>query len=777
MKKEFALNQEFVTLIISLVIFLVTFPAFVPDYGPGLDPSYIWAVNYLFVFDYQVLTSLTYPIGPLGFLKYVAAFEHNLAYGLLFFSMVKLGFLYVLLTLSIIRNGRITIMSFLLVLVISVFSGLDYSLVGITVGLLILFAGKPGKPVLYLLANAIALLGLVVKSSIGLSAYAAIFMFLVYQLIQQNISLKKLASLLLLSLVIFIPGGAIVFNGFASFYHFLIGLTHLAGGYSSGLALFPDNNWWYLSGFILSVLSFPLIAKKKNDRLAFVILLLPLFATWKHAMGREDASHILALLNFLFVFWGIILINSKKLSYLYFIFPLAGILFFGANMRATKLHHGYNFNLNGLTHFNEAVLNYPSFNGKYKSLSAENIKVNRLDESVLNDIGQLPIDIYPWDISYVPANTLNWKTRPTLELGASTSQWLSHKSASAFLPENAPEYVLVHMNNDKWGGRLGSIDGRYLLNDEPVVMYNLLRNYTFKSGYNRMFLLKKEIKDLSKQELQEEITGWNKWVIVPQGVGLTRLKVVINKSMLLKLKAFLYKDEGFYIDYQLKDGRLLSYRFIASTAQDGLWINPLVLNPGLNSYLQVEKVRFRSTSDKLLKPDIQLNWESIPVRLDSFFGRQNDAAEKTIVKNLWNFETKDDEQFIQESADKYAGNYSARISAGAFSFSIKVGLDTLWKNDFKEIKIQSGLMYRYHESSTDKASLVVTVKGSDDDFWMSFPMTGAGSSDEWKYAFVSRMLTSTLHNKGELSIYVWNNGNSDVLIDDVEVKIMGVESE
>ena len=75
-------NGEFVALLLSLVIYLVTFPRFEPVYGPGLDPSYVWAINYLVNFDYDALTGLIYPIGPLGFLKYAAAYENNLFYKL-----------------------------------------------------------------------------------------------------------------------------------------------------------------------------------------------------------------------------------------------------------------------------------------------------------------------------------------------------------------------------------------------------------------------------------------------------------------------------------------------------------------------------------------------------------------------------------------------------------------------------------------------------------------------------------------------------------------------
>jgi hypothetical protein len=66
---------------------------FEPDFGVGLDSSYVWGFNYLFDHDYNTLINLIYPYGPFLWLKSptIEGFHFELA--LLFFAIVKFFFI------------------------------------------------------------------------------------------------------------------------------------------------------------------------------------------------------------------------------------------------------------------------------------------------------------------------------------------------------------------------------------------------------------------------------------------------------------------------------------------------------------------------------------------------------------------------------------------------------------------------------------------------------------------------------------------------------------
>ena len=765
---NWALNrkQELIALFSGFIIFLVTFPKFVPDYGTGLDPSYVWALNYLFVYDYDALVNLIYPIGPFGFLKYTVAFEQNLFVGIFAFSAFKFLFIYLLLRLTILLKGHLKPLTFFMVLVVASFTGIDFSIIGSTVVLLLFAVKSDKKYVFFLLANLIAFVGLCIKSSIGIAAYSSVFTYLIYVLFSKGIKVNKLLGLTALSLIIFVAGGAMVFRGFGTFFKFLTGLMHLAGGYSSALALFPENNWWLLGGFVLTILAFLFLVKRKDTQIAFLLLVLPLFAMWKHAMGREDVSHAFVLATFLFIFWGIIFLNGQKVKAWYFVFPFLSIFFVNANMQVVKLYKGYNLNIHGVSNFTETVIHFSEFDSTYKAISEENISQNRLDESFKKLIGNKSIDVYPWELSYVPENNLNFQPRKTLELGAANSQWLSKKNALCFEEDSGPEFVLLHLNKDKWGGSLGTLDGRHLLNDEPLVVFNFLKNYKVVRKTNRLLLLQKRRSELTTRKIKDEITSWNTWIAVPQDNKITRVKFISEPGFLLKIKSFLYKDEAFFIDYRLENNKILSYRFIASNAANGLWVNPLVLNPESNrSEPKVKEIRFRSTNSNLMEDELFLGWESLDLTTEKYFGKNDSTEKKYVFRVIENYDSIKDAKLKPDGTKSFSGNYSEKVLPKTFSSTTKILLDTLWKDGYARLNLEANLMYFVTEVDNTDAVLVISVQGSDADFWKPFNLSQQQNEGEWNFAVISKQLNKNKHQKGTLSIYVWNKGSTSVYID------------
>ena len=53
--------------------------------------------------------------------------------------------------------------------------------------------------------------------------------------------------------------------------------------------------------------------------------------------------------------------------------------------------------------------------------------------------------------------------------------------------------------------------------------------------------------------------------------GFLSVNVFAKSNLLGTLKKIFYKYEEFFIDYELEDKTILSYRFIMASAQDGLW--------------------------------------------------------------------------------------------------------------------------------------------------------------------------------------------------------------
>ncbi|MBG0858195.1 MAG: hypothetical protein IQL11_01745 [Bacteroidales bacterium] len=601
-------------IVTAIVIFLFTFPEFGPDFGAGLDNSYAWAFNYLFAGDYGRLVELIYPFGPLGFLKIPLVVGSNFAVGLIFFSILKLLFILSLLHLftSAGKQEAGFILPALMTLIVSYFCDIDLAVTGLTTILSFSFLRKNNP---HLIAGAViaATLGLFIKSSIGIISFTVVIGSLVIHYLN-NRNAKLLFLPVVINLLIFHLLGLLVFRSIGSFYGYLIGVTRLTAGYSTALAVYPENSWTFLGIFILTVISFPFLIKDRESRILYFLMIIPLFMIWKHAMSREDITHSRVMLYFLFFFWGILAGTSKEKSVLLFLVPVISILAFYRNMSNLERYSGYKIEISGINHFYNAVIGYREMFQRCKEISEANISQNRLDSETRTIIGNSTIDFYPWELSYVPANDLNWQPRKTLQSG-SYSRWLDRKSSLSFEQNKGPEFILLHYIGDQYGGRFGSIDGRYLFNEEPLTLYNILRNYSvIKTTDTFVLLAAADSARLAMPEISgRQNIGWDEWIDVPDfGRDIGRVRFFSRPDILGKIKLILYKGEAYYIDYQLNNNMVLTYRFNPVNARDGLWINPMYRDSlSADTAARVQKIRFRNSAPGLVRRFAGIEFETI----------------------------------------------------------------------------------------------------------------------------------------------------------------------
>ena len=77
------------------------------------------------------------------------------------------------------------------------------------------------------------------------------------------------------------------------------------------------------------------------------------------------------------------------------------------------------------------------------------------------------------------------------------------------------------------------------------------------------------------------------------------------------LKSFLYKSEEYLIDYSFNDGSIITYRYIPSTARDGIWIHPFNSLYDLdNENGDVVKVRLRCSKPSVNSDFLEIQFEN-----------------------------------------------------------------------------------------------------------------------------------------------------------------------
>ncbi|HVD98634.1 MAG TPA: hypothetical protein VNB90_10560 [Cytophagaceae bacterium] len=768
-------RKDFLPLLLALFFYLLSFPEISPVYGTGLDPSYTWALNWLFVHDRQVLTDLFYSIGPLGFLKFPTTEGNNLLYFYLFFSFLKILFLFLLLRISFRSAGEARYTGMLMLPAISFYFDLDILLIGNCFLLLYLYL-KNKNIIAFLLASLLCSMAILIKSSIGISCISLLTSSLILHLFLIR-SVKQTSFYFTAFLCLYSIPLLLVFGNFEKIVTYHIHIKLLSDGYSTALALQTHNNWWLLTSFLLCFGVAPFIFKSKDTKLIFPLLLFPLFALWKHSMGREDISHNAILLYALFMLWTSILILTAEFNFKTIGLAMLSIGLYLSNMLQIPGAQSYELASGGPSYFYNSIIEFSKTKKTSEAISLKNIAPQILSPSTRALIGDSSIDIYPWELSYLPANHLHWKPRHTIELSASSTKYISEETSKSYLPPHAPEFILFHLQNDQWGGRFGSLDGRYILNDEPRVIYAILNHYTLAEKNPQYLLFRKNNKEklTPPTASHQQYSIWNEWIPLPpiSDTSLLRMRFYHQKTFLGKLKNFLYKDEEYYIDYLFSQDSILTYRFIPSNAADGLWLHPFILNPYSKApEAPVQKIRFRHSASSILVEDaIGVQWESIDlVSSEGLRSKTLDLFHKTDLvaeKIIWYLKNDFEQSRNTKSIDSTyhsSGNYSMKILPEEYSYAYKLSLDSLWKKcDCDRLNLSARIQYLANSSA--QALLVMNVDSTDKRSWKATNLTTT-TREQWLPSYIEQTIHRAETSEGKLYVYIWNNGTKPVYLDD-----------
>jgi hypothetical protein len=276
----------------------------------------------------------------------------------------------------------------------------------------------------------------------------------------------------------------------------------------------------------------------------------------------------------------------------------------------------------GINNFRE-ILNYRDFKQKLVSISENDISENRLNPELRELIGDKTVDIYPWEFSYIAANQFHWIPRKSFGMKLFTqreknvaygenSDYASHSSS--------PDFIIFHLENDCNDGKFGSIDQRYILNDEPAVIYNILNNYTLLDNTDEFLLFELDtIPHFENIYFDETQTfRFGEWIDIPFIENeIIRLNVSTTHTFLGKLNKILYKETAYFIDYQFENEIIITYRYVPQTAIDGLWCNPFYRHSNMDEpEHKVVKVRLHNANSLLVKNLIKTQIQHIKIKPD-----------------------------------------------------------------------------------------------------------------------------------------------------------------
>ncbi|HRH68434.1 MAG TPA: hypothetical protein PLB89_02900 [Flavobacteriales bacterium] len=764
-------------LLATALLVVLTFPRLDVVSDVGVDNSLAWAFNHLFTTGLDQAAHLVFPHGPLAFIMYPQALGGDLGAALMAVGLILGTFLFSLLSLGANTDPERFVWHALLAGALAVVVQVQMQLVGITAVALVLHWRMHGKGWLGLAVLA-ALIGLHVRAGVGIMACTLLFshaMLLIWKRKEWRTVIFTTIGFVLAAIVMrWMLYGNLV--GLGTYY---VGLFELARASSAATGLYPDNNWWALLPAILLFVSIPLLARDTPVRHLFALFALTLFAAWKHGITREDIFHARGLFVFLLFFSGMLLLVWKQ-PRPFALLTIGTVLVLSYRaLAATFLYGDLTIAPFGVNRFAEWVWERPAMTERAIGNSRRNLAQQQLPDSLVQRLKGGTVDVYPWEFSYIPAAQLHWKPRPVLQSYASYTPWLDQRNADFFNTGQGADRILWHFNTDRWGGRMGSIDDRYLLNDEPQAIIAMLDHYTWTEGTDKVAVLERSTADRLGEAgiIGQADAKWDTWIDVPKAAdGILRAKVKVSGTLYRGLKDFIYKDALYTVLYRLEDGSTRSYRFVPDLAAEGIWVAPFIQHPESDVVEQaVVAIRFQCSEPAMVKDALPIEWELVRTTQDSgtisaagLFGKTREEATGRGSGSSLDFETERPEwpwrTATRTDSLAHGGTHASILNAGGYSAPYVLALDSIPG----PLLVKGSAWLRAPVDA--KVSFVVSVE---DDvgsvYWEAVEATDmVFSADDWWRVSIDRNVPVGPGRR--LSVYLWNAGTVPVLLDDAAVE-------
>jgi hypothetical protein len=762
-------------LLISLLVIIGTFPANDWSFTVGVDPPLTWVFNYLFSNGLNIGRHFIFPHGPLAFFMY--PLQENILLSTLVTSILKALLVFNFFWLFTGTNNQAKWLAlFIFAYIFSMISDFNHLILA-NIVLLYCNYSVSNKRVYKLTAFLLTAFAFYIKAYLAIISGAIFISFIFYNLYKtKNIKHFLVDGFSLLGFIIMF--WIFMYGKFNGLFGYIWGMLHLAQDNSSAAGFYPKNNWLVLILFFVLLVSLFLFNRTKKSLFFVLLIVLSLFAGWKYGMSREDSIHVNSFFIYLITCLAVFIIYYEKNIYVNLILSVAVVFLFSINMKNSVQYSSapLNYELFRANNFVEFMSEFSDLKKTATKKIEKNISVNKFPQKLRDVISNSTIDVYPGDYSFIAANGFNWKPRIVLHSYASYTSWLDNKNAEHFNSGESPEYLILEKTkrSNINGGEYSSIDNRYLLNDEPQTILQILKNYDCRYSNSKILILKQRglpVEAISKNSISIQ-SGWGKWIEVPEADGnLLRAKLKFNKSLLQSIKSFLYKDEQFWIYLKLKDGPIHKYRIVPKNAVDGIWINPYIYDS--DKAYSIEMIMFKCSNQNILTDKLTVDWEQIkfndnPGRMKDFFHIKKLSPDSIIYSSMNDFEQP--RLNSQLSDVSYSGLNSSIVKAYSYSSAFSLQLD---KIPFQNLKITADCWVNSQDYKLSKN--IFLVLAIDDEksniIWESTAIDGQ-VIDEKQWNNIFHFLEYE-HNKENctLKAFIGNASDKEILIDDFRIMI------
>jgi hypothetical protein len=573
---------------------IVVMPVWAGPVRYGLDPSYEWGFNLFVDQGIQMGRDTLFTYGPLGFLLFPRPIGMAMPIALGVSALLLLVWIGLMLKYfqdeGATEGARGHLLTTAAVLLAAAVGSLENAfplgnyLLFITTLCVLLHRKQPLKRYIALAIACTAVAALAKISLVGF-CLAQLGGYALYTAVRH----KRPWTLMAVTVGVPLLSAALWFalhRNFDGLPNYLQGSFELTRGYATSMALVSSLLPALVLLFFVAFLAIPVVLRDTDATFLYLVSAPLILLQWRYCTARLDYFHFGQMIVFVTLFFALVVPLVYRRRSLKAVGLMAvAIVALQQNASQSGLQGSMSIYETALASladpgrgFWTLTADYAGLQSRLKAESDRNVVRARLPEEALRIIGRAAVDVYPWEASFVYANHLNWKPRRVLHSYTAYSPWLDHWNATFFASNEAPKFLLWHRWDTIFGrGRLfDSVDERYLLNDEPETIREILSRYKPVGAYGEVVLLERREKESLRQPapLRTETHTLGAWIPVPPASGgIVRARITLPESG-LPLVGSLTGSRFTFVLYQFEDDSVVWHRLITTPARSGLWVSP-----------------------------------------------------------------------------------------------------------------------------------------------------------------------------------------------------------
>ena len=201
------------------------------------------------------------------------------------------------------------------------------------------------------------------------------------------------------------------------------------------------------------------------------------------------------------------------------------------------------------------------------------------------------VDILPWDILTLLANSADYRPRPVIQSYEAFNEYLARMNASFLAGAQAPDFVLLNAD---------SLDGRYPSTEDNLAWRELLQRYQ-PAGFSGDYLALRKAREpgsVHTAKVLERTVTWDQEVALsPTPSGPVWAEIDLRVQPLGRLIDLLFRLPE--VDLSVRAGGAWNtYRLLAPLARSGFLLSPVVEGPAAFALL------YRGSQSHPLAPDV-----------------------------------------------------------------------------------------------------------------------------------------------------------------------------